>query len=132
MATKKNGRKGAKTSSGRSSAPKKKTSAPKTAAKAKSAGGAKKASGAKARKPNAAFMKPVQPDAALAKVVGDEPMPRTEITKRLWAYVKKKKLQDANDKRSILADELLGPVFDGKKKVTMFEMTSYVNKHLRG
>ena len=132
MATKKNGRKGAKTSSGRSSAPKKKTSAPKTAAKTKSAGGAKKASGGKARKPNAAFMKPVQPDAALAKVVGDEPMPRTEITKRLWAYVKKKKLQDANDKRSILADELLGPVFDGKKKVTMFEMTSYVNKHLRG
>jgi upstream activation factor subunit UAF30 len=84
-----------------------------------------------ARKPNAAFMKPVQPDAALAAVVGDKAVPRTELTKKLWAYVKKKGLQDAKNKRMINADDALKVVFGGKKQVSMFEMTSLVNKHVK-
>ena len=84
-----------------------------------------------ARKPNAAFMKPVQPDAALAAVVGDKPMPRTELTKKLWAYIKKKGLQDKKNKRMINADDALAAVFGGKKQVSMFEMTKLVNKHLK-
>ena len=84
-----------------------------------------------ARKPNAAFMKPVQPDEALAKVVGSKPLPRSELTKKVWDYVKKNKLQDAKNKRQINADDVLKPVFNGKKSVTMFEMTSLVNKHLK-
>ena len=83
-----------------------------------------------ARKPNAAFMKPMQPDELLAEVVGDKPMPRTEITKKVWAYIKKNGLQDAKEKRMINADEKLGKVFGGKKQVDMFEMTKLVNKHL--
>ena len=79
---------------------------------------------------NPAFMKPMTPDAALAKVVGDQPIPRTEVTKRVWDYIKKNNLQDAQDKRSINADATLGPVFGGKKKVTMFELTRLVNEHL--
>ncbi len=86
---------------------------------------------APARKPNAAFMKPVQPDEALAKVVGSKPLPRSELTKKVWDYVKKNKLQDAKNKRQINADDVLKPVFNGKKSVTMFEMTSLVNKHLK-
>lgn len=78
----------------------------------------------------AAFMKPMQPDEALAAVVGDEPQPRSEITKRIWDYVKKKKLQDAKDRRMINADDTLKPVFNGKKKVSMFELTKLVNEHL--
>lgn len=84
-----------------------------------------------ARKPNAAFMKPVQPDAALAEVVGDKPLPRTEITKKLWAYIKKNSLQDAKKKTQINADDKLKPVFNGKKQVTMFEMTKLVSGHLK-
>jgi len=83
-----------------------------------------------ARKPNAAFMKPMQPSAALAKVVGDKPQPRTEIVKKIWAYVKKNNLQDKKEKRNINADEALKEVFGGKKTVTMFEMTALVNKNL--
>jgi len=83
-----------------------------------------------ARKPNAAFMKPMQPDAVLAEVVGDKPMPRTEVTKKVWAYIKKNGLQDKKEKRMINADEKLGKVFGGKKQVSMFEMTKLVNKHL--
>jgi upstream activation factor subunit UAF30 len=84
-----------------------------------------------ARKPNAAFMKPVQPDAILATVVGDKAVPRTELTKKLWAYVKKKGLQDTKNKRMINADENLKAVFGGKKQVSMFEMTALVNKHVK-
>ena len=84
-----------------------------------------------ARKPNAAFMKPVQPDAKLAAVVGDKPMPRTELTKKLWGYIKKKSLQDAKNRRMINADDKLMAVFGGKKQVSMFEMTKLVNKHVR-
>src|SRR5947209_15363002 len=88
----------------------------------------KKSSG---RKPNAAFMKPVQPDAALAAVVGEKAIPRTELTKKLWAYIKKKGLQDAKNRRMINADDNLKTVFGGKKQVSMFEMTKLVNKHVR-
>jgi upstream activation factor subunit UAF30 len=84
-----------------------------------------------ARKPNAAFMKPVAPDAALAAVVGSKPIPRTEVTKRLWAYIKKNKLQDANNKRMIKSDAALKPVFGGKASVNMFEMTKLVSKHVK-
>ena len=83
-----------------------------------------------ARKPNAAFMKPVTPDAALAAVVGAAPLPRTELTKKLWAYIKKNGLQDAKNKRNINADDALKAVFGGKKTVTMFEMTKLVSKHI--
>ena len=90
---------------------------------------AKKA--ASKRKPNAAFMKPVQPSAALAEVVGSKPIPRTEITKKLWAYIKKNGLQDQKNRRMIKADDALKPVFGGKAQVNMFEMTKLVNKHLK-
>lgn len=84
----------------------------------------------KKRKANPAFMKPMRPDAALAKVVGGDPKPRTEVTKKIWDYIKKNRLQDSKDKRMIVADANLKAVFDGRDKVTMFEMTKYVNKHL--
>jgi upstream activation factor subunit UAF30 len=83
------------------------------------------------RKPNAAFMKPLQPDAALAEVVGGKPMPRTEVTKKLWAYIKKHGLQDAKNKRMINPDEKLAAVFGGKKQVSMFEMTKLVSGHMK-
>jgi chromatin remodeling complex protein RSC6 len=83
------------------------------------------------RKPNAAFMKPVQPDAALSEVVGSKPLPRTELTKKLWAYIKKNKLQDAKNKRMIKADDPLKVVFGGKATVNMFEMTKLVSKHVK-
>ena len=88
---------------------------------------AKKAS---KRKPNAAFMKPVTPDAALSEVVGSKPLPRTELTKKLWAYIKKNGLQDKKNKRNINADAKLKAVFAGKSVVNMFEMTKLVSKHL--
>ena len=84
-----------------------------------------------ARKPNAAFMKPMTPSAALSEVVGAKPIPRTEVTKKLWAYIKKNGLQDKKNKRMIKADDALKPVFGGKAQVNMFEMTKLVNKHLR-
>ncbi|MCM3871973.1 MAG: SWIB/MDM2 domain-containing protein [Pyrinomonadaceae bacterium] len=83
-----------------------------------------------ARKPNAAFMKPVKPSPALAEVVGSKPIPRTEVTKKLWAYIKKNKLQDPKNKRMIKADAALKLVFGGKSTVNMFEMTKLVSKHL--
>lgn len=83
------------------------------------------------RKPSAAFMKPVTPDAALAEIVGTKPIPRTEITKKLWVYIKKNGLQDSKDKRNINADAKLLPVFGGKKTVNMFEMTKLVAKHVK-
>jgi upstream activation factor subunit UAF30 len=84
-----------------------------------------------ARKANAAFMKPVQPSAALAEVVGSKPIPRTEVTKKLWAYIKKNELQDKKNKRMINADAALKVVFGGKASVNMFDMTKLVGKHLK-
>jgi len=83
-----------------------------------------------ARKPNPAFMKPMRPDATLAAVVGSNPMPRTEVTKKLWAYIKRNGLQDRTNRRMINADEKLRPVFGGRGQVSMFEMTRLVNNHL--
>jgi chromatin remodeling complex protein RSC6 len=105
-------------------APKKKVAAKKTV---KKAAAPKKKS---ARTPNAAFMRPVTPSATLAPIVGAKPMPRTEITKKLWAYIKKNGLQDKTNKRQINADANLKPVFGGKSSVNMFAMTKLVNKHL--
>ena len=83
------------------------------------------------RAPNAAFMKPVQPDEKLAQIVGDKPLPRTELTKKLWSYIRKNGLQDAKKKTLINADEALKAVFNGKKQVSMFEMTKLVSEHLK-
>jgi len=91
---------------------------------------AKKKVAKKKRTVSSAFMKPMQISDALAKVVGSKPIPRTEVTKKLWAYIKKNKLQDNINKRNINADENLKAVFGGKKQVSMFEMTKLVNKHL--
>jgi len=90
---------------------------------------AKKAS--KKRKPNAAFMKAMNPSAALGAVIGTSAMPRTEVTKKIWQYIKKNNLQDKKNRRNINADEKLKPVFGGKGTVSMFEMTKLVNKHLK-
>lgn len=77
------------------------------------------------------FAAPLQPDAALAAVIGSEPIPRTEVTKRIWDYIRTNNLQDPKDKRTIRADAKLKPVFDGKDAVSMFEMTKLVNSHLK-
>ena len=106
----------AKKAAPKKAAPKKKPAAKKPAAK---------------RKPNAAFMKPMTPSAMLAAVVGATPMPRTEVTKKIWDYIKKNKLQDAVNRRLINADEKLRAVFGGKGKVSMFEMTKLVSNHLK-
>ncbi len=82
------------------------------------------------RKPNAAFMKPMTPSAALGAVIGTNAMPRTEVTKKIWVYIKKNKLQDAKNRRMINADDKLRDVFGGKKQVSMFEMTKLVSRHL--
>jgi chromatin remodeling complex protein RSC6 len=82
------------------------------------------------RKPNAAFMKPVQPDDKLSVIVGSKPLPRSELTKKLWDYIKKNKLQDAKKRTQINADDALKAVFNGKKSVTMFEMTKLVSGHI--
>lgn len=83
-----------------------------------------------ARKPNAKFMAPVTPDATLAAVVGSKPLPRTEMTKKLWAYIKKNGLQDKKNRRMINADDALKAVFGGKAQVSMFDMTKLVSKHV--
>ncbi len=126
MATKK--KSAAKKSSSKSAA--KKSTAKKSSA---SKGGAKKAAKKTKtkRQPSAAFMKPMQPSAELSAVVGSSPLPRTEVTKKLWAYIKRKGLQDAKNRRMINADDNLRPVFGGTKQVSMFEMTRLVNKHLK-
>jgi chromatin remodeling complex protein RSC6 len=91
---------------------------------------AKKAAGKK-RKPNPAFMRPMTPSAALGAVIGTNAMPRTEVTKKIWGYIKRNSLQDKKNKRMINADDKLKPVFGGKGQVSMFEMTKLVNKHLK-
>jgi upstream activation factor subunit UAF30 len=114
-------------------APAKAKSKTKTKTKSKAAAKPKAAAKAKTktkRKPNAAFMKPMNIGDALQPVVGSKPLPRTEVTKRLWEYIKKNKLQDAKERRNINADDNLKKVFGGKKQVSMFEMTKLVNKHL--
>lgn len=85
----------------------------------------------KKRKPNAAFMKPVHPSAALAVVIGGSAMPRTEVTKKIWHYIKRNSLQDKKNRRMINADDKLKPVFGGKAQVSMFEMTKLVSRHLK-
>jgi upstream activation factor subunit UAF30 len=85
----------------------------------------------KGRKPSAAFMKPLTPSDALAEVIGSKPLPRTQVTKKLWDYIKKNKLQDNKNRRMINGDEALKKVFGGKKQVSMFEMTKLVSKHLK-
>jgi chromatin remodeling complex protein RSC6 len=81
-------------------------------------------------KSNSAFMKPMQPSEHLAKVVGSQPLPRSEVTKKIWAHIKKNKLQNPANKREIIADDKLQPIF-GSKKLDMFQMTKAVNKHLK-
>ena len=117
MATKKKAKKGKAKSSGR------KKAARKAPAKKK----AKRKGGGRA---NAAFMKPMKPSGALSAVVGSSSIPRTEVTKKLWQYIKRRGLQDSKNRRMINADDNLRPVFGGKRQVSMFEMTKLVNKHL--
>jgi chromatin remodeling complex protein RSC6 len=127
MAAKKGAKKGAAKKGGAKKAAKggaKKGGAKKTAKKAAKKGGAKRA-------PNPAFMKPMQPSSQLSAVVGGNPMPRTEVTKKLWNYIKRNNLQDPKERRMINADDKLKPVFGGKGRVSMFEMTKLVNKHLK-
>lgn len=113
-----------------------------SAGKAKKRGGAKKSARGRAkarggkkrktgRKPNAAFMKPMSPSSQLSLVVGSASIPRTEVTKRLWSYIKRRGLQDSKNRRMINADDNLRPIFGGKRQVSMFEMTRLVSKHLR-
>jgi len=134
---------GAKKSSARRSAAKKSkrpAARKSTAKKGAKRGAAKKSaakrpaakkSASKKRAPNPAFMKPMQPSDKLSAVVGNNAIPRSEVTKRVWAYIKKQGLQDSKNRRMINADDKLGPVFGGKKQVSMFEMTKLVNKHLK-
>jgi chromatin remodeling complex protein RSC6 len=117
---------------GKKSAGKKRSAVKKAPARRKMAKAAskKKRSGAK-RKPNLAFMKPMTPSSTLATVVGGSPIPRTEVTKKLWAYIKRNGLQDSINRRMINADDNLRQVFGGRRQVSMFEMTKLVNAHLR-
>lgn len=115
-----------KQSAAAKSAPAKKASAAKPDAKKDSA-----AKPAAARKPNAAFMKAMKPSDKLAAIVGPEPLPRTEVTKKVWEYIKKNNLQNEQNKRNIDADDKLQAVFGGKKQVSMFEMTKLISDHLK-
>lgn len=115
----------------KSSSSKKRSTAKRGTARKKSARKSRAKTRSKTKRtPNAAFMKPMRPSASLSAVVGSNPLPRTEITKRLWAYIKRKGLQDSKNRRMINADDSLRPVFGGKRQVSMFEMTKLVNKHL--
>jgi chromatin remodeling complex protein RSC6 len=132
MATRKAGRKGA-AKRGAKKGGRKSSSRKGGARKASSRRGAAKRGGAKRAKrtPNAAFMKPMQPTEELAAVVGSKPMPRTEVTKQLWGYIRKNGLQDQKNRRMINADDRLRAVFGGRRQVSMFEMTKLVNQHLK-
>ncbi|MGH7527007.1 MAG: SWIB/MDM2 domain-containing protein [Gemmatimonadales bacterium] len=110
-------------------AAKRKKSAKRPAARKTARKSARKSS-AKKRTPSAAFMKPMQPSSALAAVVGSSAIPRTEVTKKLWAYIKRNGLQDSKNRRAINADDKLRPVFGGRSQVSMFDMTKMVNRHL--
>ena len=126
-AAKKTAKKGAKKAAAKKPAKKPAKKAPAKKAAPKKAA---KKSGAK-RKPNAAFMKAMTPSSSLAAVVGSMPLPRTEVTKKIWDYIKKNKLQDSVNRRLINADDKLRQVFGGKKQVSMFEMTKLVSNHLK-
>lgn len=113
------------------SASKKSASRKSGAKKSSRKAGKKKSSSGKKRKPNAAFMAPMTPSSQLSNVVGSNAIPRTEVTKKLWHYIKRKGLQDSKNRRMINADDNLRPIFGGKGQVSMFEMTRLVNKHLK-
>jgi len=102
----------------------------KAAARKKATKKAARRSSGKKRTPSAAFMRAVTPDSSLAAVVGSSPLPRTELTKKLWAYIKRNGLQDTKNRRNINADDKLRPVFGGRSVVNMFDMTKLVNKHV--
>jgi len=124
MATAKKAKKAKKSSA--------KKAAKKTAKKVTKKAPAKKAAKKKsARKPNAAFMKPLTPVGPLAAVIGSNPLPRTEVTSKIWAYIKKNKLQDSVNRRNINADDKLRPLFGGKSQVSMFDLTKFVSKNLK-
>ncbi|HXY05322.1 MAG TPA: SWIB/MDM2 domain-containing protein [Burkholderiaceae bacterium] len=124
MATAKKAKKAKKSSA--------KKAAKKTAKKVTKKSPAKKAAKKKsARKPNAAFMKPLTPVGPLAVVIGSNPLPRTEVTSKIWAYIKKNKLQDSVNRRNINADDKLRPLFGGKSQVSMFDLTKFVSKNLK-
>ena len=129
MATRKGGRKGAAKRGGAKKAGRKKAGARKAGGRRASAkrGGAKRAK----RAPNPAFMRPMQPSDDLGAVVGARAMPRTEVTKRIWDYIRKNGLQDQKNRRMINADDRLRAVFGGRRQVSMFEMTKLVNNHLK-
>jgi upstream activation factor subunit UAF30 len=112
-------------------APATKAAAEKPAAAVKKAAPAKAGEEKAPRKPNAAFMKPMTPSAVLAEVVGAAPLPRTEVTKKVWDYIKKLDLQDPANRRMINADDKLKAVFGGKAQVSMFEMTKLISDHLK-
>lgn len=122
-------RKTARKSSARKKTARKGAARKKTARKSARRKTKKRRSGAK-RAPNPAFMKPMSPSSELAAVVGSSPMPRTEVTKRLWSYIKRRGLQDDKNRRMINADDNLRPIFGGKRQVSMFDMTRMVNQHL--
>lgn len=136
-ATKKTAKKsgGKKKTAGKKSAKKaspRKKASPKKKVTPKKKVAAKKAAPKRAKRaPNPAFMRPLQPSPELGAVVGGRPMPRTEVTKRIWDYIKKNKLQDQTNKRMINADENLQKLFGGRKQVSMFEMTKFINNHLK-
>ena len=121
-AAKKGGRKSASRAGGRKS-----SGGSRRASSSRGGGGAKRAK----RAPNPAFMRPMQPSEELGAVVGARPMPRTEVTKRIWDYIRKNGLQDQKNRRQINADDRLRAVFGGRRQVSMFEMTKLVNNHLK-
>jgi upstream activation factor subunit UAF30 len=127
MATKKTAKKAAPKKAAKKAAPKK--AAPKKAAK--KAAPKKAAKKKSARKPSAAFMKPLTPSADLGAIVGTKGLPRTEVVKKLWVYIKANKLQDSKNRRMINADAKLKPVFGGKAQVSMFDMAKLISKHLK-
>lgn len=127
-AKKKTAKKSSKKSAKKSSKAARRPAARKKTAKKAAKKSAKKSS--RKRTPNAAFMRPVTPDMQLSAVVGSSPLPRTELTKKLWGYIKRKGLQDQKNRRMINADDNLRAVFGGKSQVSMFDMTKLVNKHV--
>ena len=127
-AKKKTAKKSSRKSAKKSSKSARRPAARKKAAKKAAKKSAKKSS--RKRTPNAAFMRPVTPDTQLSAVVGSSPLPRTELTKKLWGYIKRKGLQDQKNRRMINADDNLRAVFGGKSQVSMFDMTKLVNKHV--
>jgi len=131
MATAKKAKKAAKKAPAKKAV--KKVAAKKAPAKkaAKKAPAKKAAKSKVARKPNAAFMKPLTPVGPLAAIIGSTPLPRTEVTSKIWVYIKKNKLQDSVNRRNINADDKLKPLFGGKAQVSMFDLTKYVSKNLK-